>query len=185
MDIIEIDTSNLSVAQKPTYHIVRRFEWQGVNHADIFTALCAIVDTWFAQYIVLDATGVGEGLWGMSAKRYPTRTMPFKFTQQSKSEMGYSLLGIVDTGRLRDHCHTETVREQYAHCRSEILVGPNKTMRWGVKDGTRGMGGQLIHDDYIMADALVTQLDAMDWFVPMETTIIDSPDVLKEMDNAY
>lgn len=185
VDIIEIDLSNLSVAQKPTYHVVKRFEWQGINHVDAFTALCAIIDHWNIMYIVEDATGVGEGLWGMFAKRYPTRTIPFKFTQQSKSELGYIFLGTIDTGRLRDHCHTEKVREQYSHCRSEILTGPQKTMRWGVRDGTRGADGLLVHDDCIIADALTAVLDQLDWFISAPTTIIDQSDVLKDMDNAY
>jgi hypothetical protein len=185
VDIVDIDLSNLSIAQKPTYHVIKRLEWQGVNHVDIFGALIAIMDTWHAQYIVLDATGVGEGLWGMCLKKYPTRTIGFKFTQQSKSEMGYSFLGMIDTGRFRDHCHTETVNEQYTNCNSEILLGPAHTMRWGVKDGTRGADGLLIHDDYILADALISQLDLLDWYIPTQTTIIEAPDVLQGMDNAY
>jgi hypothetical protein len=185
VDIVRVDMSNMELTQKPTYHIVRRFEWQGVNHVDIFAALNALIETWRTQYIVLDATGVGEGLWGMLSKKYPTRTIGFKFTAQSKSEMGYAFLGIIDTGRLRDHCHTEKARAQYAACRSEILIGPNKTMRWGVKDGTRGTDGLLLHDDIILTDALVTQLDLLEWYVASETKIIEQPDVLKDMDNAY
>lgn len=183
--IVDVDLSSLQVAQAPTYHIVKRLEWQGANHVNIFGAIMALVQTWNCMYIILDATGVGEGLWGMCAKRYPTKTMGIKFTAQTKSEIGYSFLGIVDTGRFRDHCHTETVADQYANCTSEILIGPLHTMRWGVKDGTRGKDGQLLHDDYILADALVTQLDKLEWYVPSETIVIDSPDVLKEMDNAY
>jgi hypothetical protein len=185
IDIVRIDLSNLSLAQKPTYHVIKRLEFQGVNHVDIFGAVSALMDTWNAQYIVLDATGVGEGLWGMCAKKYPTRTIGFKFTAQSKSEMGYAFLGMIDTGRFRDHCHTNAVSQQYAACTSEILIGPAHTMRWGVKDGTRGPDGLLIHDDYILADGLITQLDLLDWFIPMATTIIEQPDVLKDMDNAY
>jgi hypothetical protein len=121
----------------------------------------------------------------MFAKRFPTRTIPFKFTQQSKSEMGYQFLAMIDTGRFKDHCHTETVREQYEKCTSEVLIGPAKTMKWGVKDGTRDSNGNLVHDDYITTDALTTQLDIMDWYAQSETRIIEYTDVLKDMDNAY
>lgn len=185
VDIVDVDLSSLSILQAPTYHIVKRLEWHGENHVNIFGALTALVQTWNALYIVLDATGVGEGLWGMCAKKYPTKTIPVKFTQQTKSEIGYAYLGIVDTGRLRDHCHTETVNEQYTNCTSEILIGPAKTMRWGVKDGTRGADGKLLHDDYILTDALTTQLDKLEWYVPSETVIIEQPDVLESMDHAY
>lgn len=185
LSLIRVDLSSLTVTNLPTYHVVKRLEWHGVNHVSIYSAVCAIVDTWHALYIVLDATGVGEGLWGMFARRYPTKTMPVKFSQQTKSEIGYSYLGIVDTGRMRDHCHTKTVAEQYAACTSEILIGPAKTMRWGVKDGTRNQDGELIHDDFVLCDALVTELDKLVWTLPGETTIIEQTDVLQEMDHAY
>ena len=185
MDIVDVDLSSLELLQAPTYHIVKRLEWQGVNHVNIFGAIIALMETWNCLYLVMDATGVGEGLWGMCAKKYPTKTIGVKFTAQTKSEIGYAYLGIVDTGRLRDHCHTETVNKQYTNCTSEILIGPLHTMRWGVKDGTRDADGQLIHDDYILTDALTTQLDKLEWYTPSETVIIPQPDVLEEMDHAY
>lgn len=183
--IVDVDLSSLEIAQAPTYHIIKRLEWQGVNHVNIFSAVSALVQAWNALYIVLDATGVGEGLWGMFAKKYPTKTIGVKFTQQTKSEIGYAYLGIVDTGRLRDHCHTETVNEQYVNCTSEILIGPAKTMRWGVKDGTRGADGLLVHDDCILCDSLVTELDKLEWYVSAQTVVIEQPDVLEQMDHAY
>ena len=121
----------------------------------------------------------------MCAKKYPTKTFPVKFTQQTKSEIGYAFIGMIETGRFRDCDPSETVAEQYAHCDSEILIGPLHTMRWGVKDGTRGAGGQLIHDDHIIADALTSELDKLEWYVPSETIVIEQPDVIEEMNNAY
>lgn len=183
--IIEVDTSTLADLQAPTYHVVKRLEFHGTNHVDVFGVVVALVQTWNILYLVLDATGVGEGLWGMCAKRYPTKTIPVKFTQQTKSEIGYAFLGIVDTGRFRDHCHSERVAEQYRNCTSEILIGPAKTMRWGVKDGTRNTRGELIHDDYITADALTAELDKLPWSISAPTIVIEQPDVLQEMDHAY
>lgn len=185
MDIVDVDLSSLELLQAPTYHVVKRLEWQGVNHVDIFGAITALMETWNCLYLVMDATGVGEGLWGMCAKKWQSKTIGIKFTAQTKSEIGYSFLGIIDTGRFRDHCHSETVNEQYINCTSEILIGPLHTMRWGVKDGTRGADGNLIHDDYILTDALTTQLDKLEWYVPSETIIISQPDVLESMDHAY
>ncbi len=39
-----------------------------------------------------------------------------------------------------------------------------KTLRWGVPDGTRGPDGELVHDDYVLADSLVAVLDRMKWY---------------------
>lgn len=185
VDVIDVDMSSLELMGKPAYHVVKRLEWHGQNHVHIFGALKAIAQTWNMLYMVIDATGVGEGLWGMCSNRWRERVIPVKFTQQTKSEIGYAFLGIVDTGRFRDHCHTEAVHEQYENCTSEVLIGPAKTMRWGVKDGTRGPTGELIHDDCITADSLVSELDKLEWYVSSETAIIEQPDVLQEMDNAY
>lgn len=185
VDIIDIDLSQLETLQAPIYRNVKRLEWHGESHVQIFGALAALADSWAAQWIIIDATGAGEGLWGMLNRRYPTRTIPFKFTAASKSELGYGYIAIIEAGRFRDCCQTEAVRTQYAHCQSEILIGPAKTMRWGVPDGTRDQNGLLIHDDYITADALTAQLDILEWYAPGETAIIEQPDALEEMDNAY
>jgi hypothetical protein len=185
VDIIDIDLSSLEILQAPTYRAVKRFAWQGENHVTIFGKTSALVDSWHVQYIIEDATGVGEGLWGMLFKKYPTKTIPVKFTQQTKSEIGYAFIGIIETGRFRDCAPSELVAEQYANCESEILIGPAKTMRWGVKDGTRNSAGQLIHDDHITADSLVTALDRLEWFIQSETAIIEQDDVLQEMDHAF
>jgi hypothetical protein len=185
MDLIDIDLSALDTLQAPIYRVVKRLRYQGQNHVTIFGVISSLVDAWHVQHIVLDATGVGEGLWGMCAKRYPTKTIPVKFTQQTKSEIGYAFLGMIETGRFRDCVPSEKVAEQYANCESEILIGTAKTMRWGVKDGTRNSAGELIHDDHITADALTTQLDQLEWYIPSETAIIEQTDPLEEMSNAY
>jgi len=186
LSIVDIDLSNLETLQAPTYRTIKRMDWHGENHVDIFGACVSLFDIWTPQYLIIDSTGVGEGLYSMFVKKYPTRAHPFKFTAQSKSELGYGFLSIIDTGRFRNCVTTEEVREQYTNCTSEILIGPQKTMRWGVKDGTRGKDGQLIHDDNILADSLTAALDQFDWYVSSDTAIIEPEfDILEEMDNAY
>jgi hypothetical protein len=185
LNIVDIDLSTLEDLQAPTYRVVNRFSWQGQNHVSIFGMIKATTEVWNAQYIVIDSIGVGEGLWAMAAKRFPTKTIPVKFSQQTKSELGYAFIGMIETGRFRDCAPSVIVDEQYANCESEILIGPAKTMRWGVKDGTRNSAGQLIHDDHITADAMTAELDKLEWYVPAETTIIEQADVLEEMSNAF
>ncbi len=129
----------------------------------------------------MDATGVGEGLWAMMDHAFPTRVIPVKFTQQGKSEIGWRFLSIIETGRFRDHAHTNEVRLQYSKCISEILPGPAKTLRWGVPDGTRGPAGELIHDDFILADSLTAKLDELEWHIHFRTFIIPGRDPLLDM----
>lgn len=181
--IIDVDTSELETLQAPIYRAVKRDAWQG-NHIAIFGRICQIIDIWQPIHIIIDATGVGEGLWAMLAKRYGARVLPVKTTQQEKSERGWGYLAIVETGRFRDCCPTETVRTQYIKCTSEILPGPAKTLRWGVKDGTRH-NGELVHDDYITADSFTAILDKLAWYAAAPTAIIQREDPLAEMDGNY
>ncbi len=117
----------------------------------------------------------------MLDKAFRTRVIPVKFTQQEKSEIGWRFLSIIETGRFRDSAPSDTVLIQYKMCRSEILPGPSKTLRWGVPDGTRGPDGELVHDDHVIADALVAKLDELEWQVHSETVIIRARDPLEEM----
>jgi len=183
LSILEIDLSTLEALQRPTYHVVARHSWVGENHLTVFGKLKNLAETWNPQHIVMDATGVGEGLWALMDRAFPTRVIPVKFTQQGKSEIGWRFLSIIETGRFRDHVHTDEVRLQYTKCICEILPGPAKTLRWGVPDGTRGPDGELIHDDFILADSLTAILDRLEWYIHLEPISNEGWDPLEEMDH--
>lgn len=185
LSIASVDLSSLEFLQVPTYRIVNRQQWVGQNHVTIFGKLKAMAEAWTPQWIVIDATGVGEGLWAMLDKAFPLRVIPVKFTQQTKSEVGWKLISIIETGRLRDCTPSDKVRAQYAGCQSEILPGPAKTLRWGVPEGSRDVDGDLLHDDYVLADALVSQLDGLDWYANTEFSAIDGEDPLKSIGDYY
>ncbi|MFA5876642.1 MAG: hypothetical protein WC901_08195, partial [Candidatus Margulisiibacteriota bacterium] len=106
LTIVSIDLSSLETLQAPTFRFVNRQQWTGQNHLVVFGKLKSLVESWKPQYIVMDATGVGEGLWAMLDRAFPTRVIPVKFSQQVKSELGWRYLAIIETGRLRDCCLT-------------------------------------------------------------------------------
>jgi hypothetical protein len=68
---------------------------------------------------------------------------------------------------------SQQVEAQYRACQSEVLPGPGKTLRWGVPEGARDADGALIHDDYVLADSLVTQLDKLDWSIQSKTVFLN------------
>lgn len=180
LSIVDIDMSNFETLRAPTYRVINRMDWKGVSHMQIFGALTSLAAIWQPSYIVQDATGVGEGLWAMLDKAFPTRVIPVKFSQQAKSELGWQFIAMIETGRFHDCSgNNDIVREQYDKCQSEVLIGPAKTIRWGVKDGTRGASGELVHDDYIMADALCAKLDELDWMIGSETLVVLPKDIFK------
>jgi hypothetical protein len=136
----------------------------------------------------VDATGVGEGLWAMLDRRYPTRVLPIKFSAQKKSDIGYRFLAMIETGRFRDCMSNQPgsvsaadVDKQYAACVSEVLIGPQHLLRWGVPEGRRDADSSLIHDDIVMADALLTEADALDWTVHSPALMVRPKDPLEEM----
>jgi hypothetical protein len=181
LSIVEIDLSSLKMLQAPTYRVVRREAWTGISQLVVFGQLRALAERWRPMHFVVDATGVGEGLWAMLHREFGDRVMPVKFTQQEKSEIGWRFLSIIETGRFRDSAASDVVLTQYKMVKSEILPGPGKTLRWGVPDGTRGPDGQLVHDDHVMADALMAKLDELEWRVGGKTLIIQAKDPLEEM----
>jgi len=163
LTVVEVDLSTLTQLQGPTYRVIARHGWTGENHLAVFGKLKALAEQYQPQQIVVDATGVGEGLWAMLEHTFPTRVIPVKFSAQVKSETGWRFLSIIETGRFSDPAPSEQVRMQYNRCISEILPGPLKQLRWGVPDGTRGPDGELVHDDFILADALTAFLDRLEW----------------------
>jgi len=200
LSIVDIDLSTVAILKLPTYRAVHRQRWTGLNHLAVFGQLKALAEAWQPQYIVEDATGVGEGLWALLDRFFPGKVIPVKFTAQVKSEIGWMFLSVINTGRFRncsgegasgDHrpCAPQggrtpsraEVELQYRHCQSEILPGPAKTLRWGVPEGTRDNAtGALIHDDDLLADSLCTQLDKLDWYIPYKPFMIHPKDPLAD-----
>jgi hypothetical protein len=185
LSVVEVDLSALATLHAPIYRVVKRLSWQGANHLVVLGQVSALASIWNPQHVVIDATGVGEGLWALLDRALPGRVMPVKFSQQKKSELGYAFLGIIETGRFRDCARTDDVLLQYQNCQSEILPGPQHTLRWGVPDGQRGPGGMLLHDDYILADALTAELDSLDWTPFVPSGFVEADDPLKWMDGNF
>jgi len=178
LTVVEVDLSTLVQLHGPTYRVIDRYCWTGENHLAVFGKLKALAERYQPQQIVVDATGVGEGLWAMLENSFSTRVIPVKFSAQVKSETGWRFLSIIETGRFRDPAPSEQVRMQYSRCISEILPGPGRCLRWGVPDGTRGPDGELVHDDFILADALTACLDRLEWHASTSPTFIEGFDPL-------
>jgi hypothetical protein len=180
LSIVSIDLGSLETLQAPTYRVVHRKQWTGLNHINVFGQVKALAEAWQPQHIVVDATGVGEGFWALLDRAFPARVIPVKFSQQTKSEIGWRFLAIIETGRFRDcsRSHEGPVGLQYNACKSQILLGPAQTLRWGVPEGVRGPDGQLVHDDFILADALVAVLDRLKWSARTMVSVIEGFDPL-------
>ena len=164
--------SDGSPAHLPLYEAVDVFVDHGSRHFQdapgrpaLVQRLLAYLHHWRVAHLVADATGVGEGLvdW-LAAALGPGRVTPFKFTAQSKAQLGSRFLSIVETGRFKywadsdqlsvgssqlavddplttDHYQLPTDSSlfflQAAHCLYELPPGGSfeRHLRWGVPEG--------------------------------------------------
>ena len=187
--IIEIDLASVAdeMIKLPTYRIVERHSWIGIKHSVLYGQLKALADLWRIKHLVIDATGVGIGLASFLAKTLGEKVIPYTFNTSTKSKLGWAFLGLIESGRLKDYMDTENNRleflEQCQYCQMEIIEGPDRRMKWGVKDGTRAsVDGRLVHDDWILSVALAAVLDELDWSISGAPVIMKRMDPILEMD---
>lgn len=192
LTIVEIDLSTLSdpILQKPTYKIILRLAWIGVKHPTLYGQLKSLFDVWKPIRFIIDATGVGAGLASfMQTALGETVVIPFTFNSATKSDLGWSFLAVIESGRFKDYIELDdthsTFNLQLANCQMEIKDGPNKTIKWSVPENARDEEtGQLIHDDALLSAALVALLDELP-LGTAESLIISQPDPLGDLDKIF
>jgi hypothetical protein len=102
---------------------------------------------------VVDATGIGQPVASFLRKELGSRVIPFVITSRSKSDMGFELLSLVNSGRLKlygqdgSREYKETLFELE---RARAQYRPNQTVNFYVEP-------QEGHDDFLMSLALVVQ----------------------------
>lgn len=140
----------------PRYLVMERYLWTGAPYHELAGALAHLADLWGARHVVIDATGLGAGLASALRRLLGARLIPFNFTAQSKSSLGWEFLGLCNSGRFLDHRadgspEQERFWREVASARYELADGPNQQMRWGVPDPA-------IHDDLLISAALCAAL---------------------------
>jgi hypothetical protein len=161
---VDLGTVRDDLLRRPTYRVVDRRLWVNVPHAQLLPQLLDLARTvWAARWLVVDATGVGAGLASLlaAALRGPCEVIPFTFSLQSKSALGWAFLAIIESGRWKDYAPDSTPETglywaQVAACTFTVDAGPGKILRWHVP-ARRG------HDDLLLSAALIAALDDRDW----------------------
>ena len=179
LTIMEIDLTHLAGSNLPTYKTICRYDWQGEKHTTVHAQISKLADLWSIQYGVIDATGVGEGLWSLLDQSQPFRWIPVKFSAVEKSDIGYQFIQIIETGRYSDYSPLDdTFLTQLEKCRSEVRPGPSKILSWGVPNGSRDTTGQYLHDDLLVSASLCAILDRLQWTVASENETVEQFDPL-------
>lgn len=164
LTVVEADLSGLDdpLVMRPRYRVVDRRLWVGTPHPQLHATITDLaLNVWHARWVVVDATGVGAGLAGFLAQRLPGRVVPFVFTVQSKSQLGWDFLAMVDAGRYKEYAEdgeheTGLFWAQVEACGSQVGDGPGRPLRWGVEHAAT-------HDDLLVSAALAAVLDRQDW----------------------
>ena len=151
----ELDFSICSDFQKqPRIRVVEHYWWTGKKHAELYTQLIDILkNVWHCRKVVVDATGIGQPVSSFLRAALGSKVSPFTFTQQSKSELGFQLLAVVNSGRLK--MYQGDGSEEYQEFsfemeRAKSQYRPSQTMNFYV-DPAQG------HDDFLMSLALVVE----------------------------
>ena len=164
LTVVEVDLAGLDdpLVMQPTYRVVDRRLWVGTPHPQLYAAIADLArNVWGARHVVVDATGVGAGLAGFLGQALTGRVVPFVFSSQSKSQLGWDFLGLVESGRYKEYVEdgesdTGLFWAQAEACGSQVASGPGKLLRWGVED-------RAMHDDLLVSAALCAVLDRLDW----------------------
>lgn len=153
-DSTVITIGDLDAAGEGRIAVVEQYAWTGVRHTTLYQQMAHLLkNLWNCRSVAADATGVGEGVTSFLRGALGSRVEAFKFTQASKSELGFELIAAVNSGRLRMYAadgsfeYAETMR-QLEKARS--VYRPNQTLNFFV-DAAEG------HDDYLMSLALMVR----------------------------
>lgn len=150
--IITIGEVTHTEGKEPAVKIVEHYGWIGTPHHELHAQVVNIVrNVWNCTRVVCDATGIGEPLTAFLQKACGPRVTPFKFTQLSKSQLGFDLIAFVNSGRVQ--CYAGEGSREFAEFNLELekaksLYRPNQTLNFYV-DPNDG------HDDYLMSLALM------------------------------
>jgi hypothetical protein len=147
-----------AVVQDPRLEVVEHYVWTGEPHDALIQRLVDLLrEVWRVRRLAVDATGLGETIARLlTAALGPEAVRPLRFTQESKSRLGYGLLAAVNGGRLKLYAGDGS--QEHRHCRHELeraraFYRANRTMNFFV-DESDG------HDDYLISLALLVEAAA-------------------------
>jgi hypothetical protein len=150
---LDFATGN-DIQKQPRVKIVEHYWWTGKKHTELYPQLVDILkNVWHCRRVVVDATGVGQPVSSFLRQALGSPVIPFTFTQQSKSELGFNLLAAVNSGRLKMYAGDGSMEYQEFWLeadKAKSYYRPSQTMNFYV-DPSQG------HDDFLMSLALLVE----------------------------
>lgn len=179
-----LHNSQFTIHNSPlNYHAIDVFTDHGSRHfqdspgrPNLATRLLAFLQQWNVSHMVIDASGVGQGLadW-LSAALGSQHVTAVNFGGRSqKAALGSAFLALVETGRFHYWTGDEDrpgsdgwwFWQQVAACTYSLPANGRfeRDLRWGVPATARlqtPTGSELIHDDRLLSAALVVEFDRL------------------------
>lgn len=127
-----------------------------MRYLDQYAATMAVVQQWNIRQLVIDRTGLGEGLAALLTQRFgEERVVAFRFSRPSKSHLTYQLLSMINSGRLKmyqaDEAPPLIYEEAWKQLRlARYRIPAPETMDMYVDPGEG-------HDDFLMSIALLAE----------------------------
>jgi hypothetical protein len=151
----ELDLSVCTAVQRqPGIRVVEHYRWTGRKHAELYPQLVDLLKSvWRCRRVAVDATGVGQPVSSFLRQSLGSRVVPFTFTAQAKSDLGFNLLAAVNSGGLKMYAGDGSPEYQEFWFEMEMAKSqyrPSQTMNFFV-DPARG------HDDFLMSLALLVE----------------------------
>ncbi|HZT99013.1 MAG TPA: hypothetical protein VFA10_05100 [Ktedonobacteraceae bacterium] len=172
--VISIGRVSYNELDLPTIEIVHQYQFNGMKHVDQYAATCEIMQRWHIQKLVIDKTGLGEGLASLLMEKFgEERVHGFRFTRPSKSALTFHFLSLINSGRLKLYSAEQAPRSIYEECWHQLTMARYSVPGEGLinmfcttEDNT--------HDDFLISMALCTEtVRAFDR--PVEQALIIKP----------
>jgi hypothetical protein len=105
----------------PALEVIHQYWWTGKEFLEQYAMIVELAGIWGMRKIVIDRTGLGNMMASMlQAKLGEDRVQAFNFTRQSKSELTFHFLSLVNSGRLKIYAPDEAPPEIYAECIQQL-----------------------------------------------------------------
>jgi hypothetical protein len=95
--VITIGRVRYNELDLPRIEVVHQVWWTGMRYLDQYAAMVALMQQWNIRRLVIDCTGLGEGLAALLTQRFSEeRVVAFRFSRPSKTLLMYQLLSMTN-----------------------------------------------------------------------------------------
>jgi len=151
--ILTIGKATYNDLDLPRVEIIHQTHWTGMKYLDQYEAIRSYMETWNIRRLVIDKTGLGEGMASLLIERFgEDRITPFQFTRPSKSKLTYFFLSLINSGRLKLYSEEEAPSNIFNECWKQLKLARYRIPAESIID--MYVPSEEGHDDFLISLAL-------------------------------